>query len=134
MKRVLLSAATGLFLPLSPAFAQEAMPAGSYSSWSEAQKQQAATFLGEHCQQPAQCGSYIASARTGTARASYEAAACIAACFAGNLPPDYPDLDEIRNVATTNAQEARKLGSSYQPTFTPSTRPAAAPSVPAGSR
>ncbi|SKA39159.1 hypothetical protein SAMN02745126_06149 [Enhydrobacter aerosaccus] len=125
--QALLSAgATAVLLVAAPAFAQ-GMPSGSYSSWSEAQKQQAATFLGEHCQQAAQCGGYIATAQAGTTRASYEAASCIAACFVSNLPTDYPDLEEIRQVALTNAEQAKKLGSSYQPRFEPAGKPDAAP-------
>ncbi|MBS0517295.1 MAG: hypothetical protein JSR90_01315 [Proteobacteria bacterium] len=133
MRRIFLSAAAGVVVSVSgdAVFAQD-MPSGSYSSWSEAQKQQAATFLGAHCQQAEQCGGYIAAARTGLARASYEAAACIAACFASNLPADYPELDEIRKVAHTNAEQAKKLGSSYEPRFAPDVPapppPAAAPS------
>lgn len=128
MRRILLSAAAGIVVSVSAdAVLAQDMPSGSYSSWSEAQKQQAATFLGAHCQQAEQCGGYIAAARTGLARASYEAAACIAACFASNLPADYPELDEIRKVAHTNAEQAKKLGSSYQPTFTPTDKPASAP-------
>ncbi len=128
MKSAFVSGAFGVIVSLSAstAFAQ-GMPSGSYSSWSEAQKQQAATFLGEHCQQPAQCGGYIATARSGVVRASYEAAACVAACFASNLPADYPDIEEIKQVARTNADQAKKLGSGYEPRFVPSGEPDAPP-------
>ena len=135
MMRAMREAASGLLillvLPMAAAVAQDGMPKGPYSAWSEDQKQDAATYLGQHCQRPSQCGGYIASATSGTGRAAYEAAACIAACFAANLPPDYPDLDSIRKIAITNAEEARKLGSTYQPTLPPvakpDTSPAAAP-------
>ncbi len=101
------------------------MPSGPYSSWSEAQKQQAATFLGKHRQQQTQCVGYIDTAKTGIVRASYEAAACIAACFASNLPADYPDLDEIKKVAQCRA--AKNLGSGCEPRFVPSGLTATAP-------
>jgi hypothetical protein len=139
MKSVLVAGAFGAatMLAADDAVAQ-GLPAGSYSSWSEPQKQQAAVHLASFCQSQQQCGEYIATSKTGAVRAAYEAAACIAACFANNLPADYPDLDGIRRSALANAEQAMKLGSGYALRFAPNGKtappPAAAAQVPAPSK
>jgi hypothetical protein len=85
------------------------VPGGSYSSWSEDDKQHAGVALQNICGR--KCRSYADQARAGSMRASYEAAACTLACYVNNLPADYPRLDEYRRDAKANYKAAKDLGS-----------------------
>ena len=85
------------------------LPAGPYSSWSKAQQDQAAMALKNIC--GSQCATYHQKAVNGSMRASYEEAACTAACFVNHLPNDYPNLEAFKQSAIQNYNEAKKLGS-----------------------
>ena len=85
------------------------IPSGSYSSWTQAQQQQAANALKEKCGNT--CSSYTQRAQDGSMRASYEASACTIACFVNNLPDDYPGLDSLKKSAQQNYKQAKDLGS-----------------------
>lgn len=96
----------------APAFAQSVLP-GSYSSWTDAQKTQAAQLLKQGSESA--CASYIDAAKNpangGGQRAAYEAAACIGAYYVNHLPSDYPGLDQIKAGVMQNYNNAKALGS-----------------------
>lgn len=96
----------------SPAFAQSVLP-GSYSSWTDAQKTQAAQLLRGGSESA--CSSYVDAAKDpqngGGQRAAYEAAACIGAYYVNHLPSDYPGLDQIKAGVMQNYNNAKALGS-----------------------
>jgi hypothetical protein len=85
------------------------IPPGSYASWTNEQKQQAANALKAMSER--QCKPYTDAAMAGSVRASYEAATCTLGCYVNNLPNDYPRLDEYKRDALANYQNARSMGS-----------------------
>jgi hypothetical protein len=85
------------------------MPSGPYSSWSQAEIGQAAGALKQMCGN--QCSSYTAAAAAGSQRATYEAAACVTACYVNNLPDDYPNIEQFKRSAMQNYQTAKQFGS-----------------------
>ena len=109
--------AAGLVLILSGpgiSIAAEQVIPGTYKSWSEAQRDQAANKLKQIC--TARCQQYTDRVQAGGQRATYEAAACVSACFHNRLPKDYPGLTDIKRTAEQNYAQAKKLGSNV-PTF-----------------
>ena len=112
-KIVLMAVALAAALP-STVLAQQVLP-GSYSSWTDAQKANAAQLL--------KAGSNAACERFNEAKervgqlASYEAAVCIGAYYVNHLPPDYPNLDQIKAGVLRNYQSAKALGSNIPVPF-----------------
>jgi hypothetical protein len=104
--RILLGLAMMLWVNCS--YAQD-LPPGPYSSWSPDQQKQAASALQRICSSV--CSPYTKAAQGGGQRATYEAAACTAACFYNRLPKDYPGLPGIRQSAEQNYANAKALGS-----------------------
>jgi hypothetical protein len=106
------AALTLVAMSSAPAFAQSVLP-GSYSSWTDAQKTQAAQLLKQGSE--AACASYIDAAKDpqdgGGQRAAYEAAACIGAYYVNHLPSDYPGTDQIKAGVMQNYNNAKALGS-----------------------
>ncbi len=89
----------------------EGIPGGNFSSWSQADQQQAAAALKVKCQ--SQCSSYMSACKTqfGAQRACYEAGACVKACVVNNMPSDWPNRESMRQSALADYSNAQRLGS-----------------------
>jgi hypothetical protein len=80
---------------------------GPYSSWSAAQKAQAAQSLNQSS--IGACQTYVDKATTSKA-AQFEALACEAAYFVNHVPPDYPSYNLMKTTATNAYDSARAAG------------------------
>lgn len=98
-----------MFIIVNITAAYASMPSGPYSSWSSGEQQEAVLTLEEMCGN--QCSTYVQSAQDGGMRASYEASACIIACFADNLPADYPQMESLMQAARESYNKAQEFGS-----------------------
>lgn len=114
--RKIVSLAAGLVFALSAAAAAQNVLPGSYSSWTDAQKSQAAQLLKNGSS--AACAHYISDAQTnGGQLAAYEAAVCVGAYYVNHLPNDYPNLDSIKASVIQNYRNAKALGSNIPVPF-----------------
>jgi hypothetical protein len=90
-----------------PTVHAQAMPSKPYSQWTRGEQQTWAQHLKKIC--TPKCARYVPTQQG--QRGFYEASACTIACFAGNLPADYPGLANMKQSAWQNYNQAKALGS-----------------------
>lgn len=121
MQRAILMAPAFVLALSAAAIAAQVLP-GTYSSWTAAQKATAAQLLKQGSN--VACERYITEAKQNVGQlAAYESAVCIGAYYVNHLPPDYPNLDEIKASVLTNYQSAKALGSTIPVPFVATPRP-----------
>jgi type II secretory pathway pseudopilin PulG len=80
-----------------------------FADMSTTQQSQCAAKIKSICDP--KCAGYMQAAQNGSMRASYEGSACLTACYANNVPDDYPNLEQMKASAHANYDQAKKYGS-----------------------
>ncbi len=89
------------------------LPPGAYGQWTEEQKRTAIKRIGGFCE--FLCVAFLRATSfpniAAAERAKAEAKVCLAACIVNHLPPDYPQLDGMKQDLRADFEKAKKLGS-----------------------
>ena len=90
------------------------LPPGAYGQWTEEEKKTAIKRVGGFCE--FLCVDSYGNAsfpnKAAAERAKAEAKVCLAACIVNHLPPDYPQLNAMKQDLRADFEKAKKLGSS----------------------
>ncbi len=89
------------------------LPKGAYNQWSDQERITAHKRIGGFCDYLCvdAYGNGSFTSVQAADRAKAEAKVCLGACILNHLPPDYPNMPQLKQQVSTDYAEAKRLGS-----------------------